>query len=311
MKNQDAIAPLVELLKNGENEELRVIAATALGQMGTVSISALTELLAQDATIANNHVSLEERRLLAVTALSHIRHKETIPPLLSVIQDSQVAVRAAAIEALSSFHDPRIPPVLVNALDDLAAPVRREAVRGLGFRPELSSQLDLVTKLKSRLYDFNLDVCCAAAIALSRMGCDHAARELFAVLVSPHTPPQLQSEAIRVLGWVGTLSSLEYLQQALHQLQAPGLWREIVTVLGRISDVTLTDKATEILLQMVEQNHPAVEVSGIKSAIALSLGQLGNMQAISTLTELSADKDPQVKLHAMAALKKLAPEEAF
>ncbi|MEC4817614.1 MAG: HEAT repeat domain-containing protein [Scytonema sp. PMC 1069.18] len=311
MKNPEAIAPLVELLKSTENEELQESAATALGQIGTIAIAALTELLTEAGTSENNYVSVEERRLLAVKVLSHIRQPETIPLLLSVVQDSQVAVRAAAIEALSSFHDPRVPPVLVNALDDLAAPVRREAVRGLGFRPELSSEFDLVGKLKSRLYDFNLDVCCAAAIALSRMGCDRAAKDLFEVLVSPHTPSQLQLEAVRALSWVETVSSLEFLQQALHQLQTPGVWREIITVLGRISNVTLTNKATKILLQMLEENHPTIEVSSIKSAIALSLGQLGNMQAISKLTELSTDKDPQVRLHAMAALKRLAPEEAL
>jgi HEAT repeat protein len=304
MKSPDAIAPLVELLKSEETEELRAIAVTVLGQMGTVAIAALTELLTEGDS--SDDVSREQRRLLAVKVLSHIRQKETIAPLLSVVQDSQVALRATAIEALSSFHDLRVPPVLVGALDDVASPVRREAVRGLGFRPELCSELDLVTKLKSRLYDFNLDVCCAAAIALSRMGCDTAAQALFEVLVSPHTPPQLQLEVIRALSWVGTLSGLEYLQQGLNQLHSPSLWREIVTVLGRISDDALTDTATEILLQMLERNHPAVEVSSIKSAIALSLGQLGNMQAISTLTELSADRDQQVRLHAMAALKKLA-----
>jgi HEAT repeat protein len=297
LKNPNAIPPLMELLKTDESEELKEIAATALGQMGSVAIASLTELLAE-----------EQTRLLATQMLSYIRQKETIAPLLSIVQDSQVAVRAVAIEALSSFHDHRVPPVLINALNDIAAPVRREAVVGLGFRPDLREALDLVAQLQPRLFDINQDVCCAAVVALSRMGGEAAAQQLFEVLVSPNVPIRLQLEAIRALSWVGTLSGLEYLQQALYQLQFPTVWQEIVTVLGRVSDTSLSDKATEILLEMLQQNHPGVEIANIKSAIALSLGQLGKKQAINPLTQMLADKDPQVRLHASAALKKLTPD---
>jgi HEAT repeat protein len=298
LKNPNAIAPLMELLKTNESEELKEIAATALGQMGSVAITSLTELLAE-----------EQTRLLAAQMLSYIRQKETITPLLSVVQDSQVAVRAVAIEALSSFHDERVPPVLLNALNDVAAPVRREAVVGLGFRPDLREALDLVAKLQPRLYDINQDVCCAAVVALSRMGGEAAAQELFQVLISPNIPIRLQLEAIRALSWVEIPCGLEHLQQALHQLQSPTIWQEIVTVLGRVTDTTLTNKAAEILLGMLRQNHPGVEIASIKSAIALSLGQLGKMQAMDVLIEMLADKDAQVRLHASAALRKLSPEK--
>ncbi|BAY45303.1 HEAT repeat-containing PBS lyase [Scytonema sp. HK-05] len=296
LKNLDAIPPLVELLKTNESDELKEIAAAALGQMGSVAIAPLTELLAE-----------EQTRLLATQMLSLIRQKETITPLLSVVQDPQVAVRVVAIEALSSFHDHRVQTVLLNALKDVAAPVRREAVLGLGFRPELRETFDLVAKLQPRLYDIDQEVCCAAVVALSRMGCDAAAQALFQVLISPNTPRKLQLETIRALSWVGTLSGLEYLQTALAQLQTAVVWQEIVTVLGRVSG-SLTDKAAEILLGMLQDNHPGVEIASIKSAIALSLGQLGKMQAMSALTEMLTDNDVQVRLHASAAIKKLDSE---
>jgi HEAT repeat protein len=308
LKNPDAyaegadevIAPLVELLKTHESDELKEIAASALGQMGTVAIAPLTELLAH-----------EETRLLATRMLSYIRHKEIITPLLSVVQDSQVAVRATAIEALSSFHDYRVQRVLLNALNDVAAAVRREAVLGLSCRTDLRESLNLVAQLQPRLYDVNQDVCCAAAVALSRMNCDAAAEELFQVLMSRNTPIRLQQEAIRALIWVETLSGLEYLQAAFHQLKSQPLWQEIVTVLGRVNSTTLTDKAAEILLNILQDNHPAVEKASIKSAIAQSLGQLGKTQAIDALIEMLADEDSQVRLHASAALKKLDPQRKW
>lgn len=292
-----AIASIVELLKNDQDEELKAIAATALGQMGTVAIASLTELLID-----------EDTRLLAVRSLCCIRQPETITPLLSVVQDSQAAIRAAAIEALSSFHDERVPPILLNALDDIAATVRRAAVLGLGFRPDLHQALDLATRLQPKLYDFNLDVCCAAAVTLSRMGNDDAAKYLFDLLISPHTPITLQLETIRALSWVGTLSSLEYLQQVLNQSTSETVWQEIVTVLGRVQKPQLIIPAAEILLQILRSQHPATEIASIKSAIALSLGQLGKMQAIEPLISLLGDSNASVRLHAIAALKNLDGE---
>ena len=159
----DVIAALVELLKT-DQDELSAMAAAALGQIGSPAVAALTELLEEEGT-----------RLLAVRSLAQIRRSETIAPLLSVVHDPQVDVRAVAIEALSSFHDSQIPLVLLNALDDMAALVRVEAVRGLSFRPDLREELDLVNRLVPRLYDFNLDVCCATVIALGRLGTDAAA----------------------------------------------------------------------------------------------------------------------------------------
>ncbi|BAY76892.1 HEAT repeat-containing PBS lyase [Nostoc linckia NIES-25] len=298
-QHPNAIAALVELLKNDEDEELKAIAATALGKMGTVAITSLAELLVD-----------EDTRLLAVRSLCCIPQTETIAPLLSVVQDPQPAIRAAAIEALTNFDDERVPPVLLNALDDVAATVRRAAVIGLGFRPDLRQAFDLVTRLQPKLYDINLDVCCAAATSLSRMGSDEAAKHLFDLLISPQTPITLQLETIRALSWMGTQSSLKYLQTALHQSTSETAWQEIVTVLGRVQKPQLTTPATEILIEVLQSQHPAIKITNLKSAIALSLGQLGKTQAIEPLILLLADSNVSVRLHAIAALKNLDKEAA-
>lgn len=300
LKNPIVIAPLVELLKSSDDEEFKALAAAALGQIGQSAITALSELLKQ-----------EDTRVLAVRSLAYIRQTEIITPLLTVVQDPLVEVRAIAIEALSSFHDPRIPPILLNGLTDVAAAVRREAVLGLSVRTDLHQELDLLTKLQPRLYDFNVEVAQAAALALSRLDSDEAAKHLFSVLMSPHTPIKLQIEIVRALSWMKTLSSLEYLQQAFNQLSLQVIWLEIVTVLGRVSDSTLTAKATAILLSILRSQHPSVEIASIKSAIALSLGQLGNIDAIEPLISLLTENNQVIRLHVVAALKNLAPETAY
>ncbi|BAZ28040.1 HEAT repeat-containing PBS lyase [Cylindrospermum sp. NIES-4074] len=298
-QHPDALAPLVELLKSHENEELKAMAAAGLGQMGSLAIAPLSKLLAQ-----------EDTRVLAVRSLSHIRQTETITPLLSVIDDPEATIRTAAIEALSSFHDDRVPPVLLRAIDDVAATVRRAAILGLGFRPDLRKSLDLVTRLQPRLYDLNLEVCCAAVLALSRMGGDEVSQHLYQVLMLPSTPKALQLEIIRALSWLGIPSSLQYLQQALNQSSSETLWLEIVTVLGRIQQPYLTTLASEILLDILQTLHPATKIAQIKCAIALSLGYLGKMQSVEPLISLLADANALVRLHAVAALKNLAPEVA-
>lgn len=288
-----AIAALVELIKTTDNEELQAIAATALGQIGKSAVTVLTELLID-----------EDTRLAAVRSLAYIRRSETIEPLLSVVNDPQAVVRATALEALSSFHDSRIPRVLLHALDDCAASVRREAVLGLGFRPDLREQLDLVTQLLPKLYDFNVDVCRAAAMSLGRLGTDQAATGLNQVLVSPHTPQLLQIEIIRALGRIETDLSLDYLDLYFERSPSTTLAEEIATVLGRVESPHLKTKAAAILSSFL----PSTTDTKVKSAIALSLGHLGEVQVIDTLIEMLADCDRTVKLHAIAALKQLAPD---
>ena len=296
----EAIAGLVELLQTSANSEEQGIAAAALAEIGLSAVSAITKLLER-----------EDTRALAARSLAYIRTKETIAPLLSIVQDSNVEIRAIAIEALSSFHDPRIPPVLVDALNDLGAKVRKEAVTGLSFRPDLREELNLVELLLLRLYDFSIDVCLAAANGLGRLGTDRAATGLFRVLSSPHTPIALQIEIVLALGRIGTSVSLEYLRQVFEQMTSIATWQETINALGRVEQRSLKPQAAEILLELLCTNHVVAQHVKLKQAIALSLGQLGKMQAIPSLIQLLADSDLAVKLHAIAALKQLDSATAY
>ena len=285
------ITTLVDLLTTSEDEDLAVMAAAVLSSFGETAVEALTGLLADP-----------DSRLLATRSLSQIRRPEIIAPLLGVVHDPQVAIRATAIEALTSFHDPRIPPVLLDALNDHVAAVRKEAVIGLGLRSDLREELDLLNRLKPLLYDFNLEICQQAAIALGRLGTDDAADALFGVLQSPATPVPLTYDLIRALAWVGTTKSLDYLQQALIGAAVESTL-EIVRVLGRLEDPVLKTKAAQILIDFLNSEHPSAREATVKQAIAQAWGQLGEMSAIEALVGLLADPADSVRLHAIAALK--------
>ena len=283
----DAIAALVNLLKSSDNDELTSMAASALGQIGNPAVATLKELLLDEST-----------RLIAVQSLAHIRRKEVVTPLLTVVKDHNAQLRAIAIEALGSFHHVEIPPVLIAALDDISAPVRKEAVIGLGFRADVQEEFDLVNNLIPRLYDFNIDVCCTAAMALGRLGGEAAATAINAVLKSPHTPRNLQLECIRALGKIETPLCLQYLQSCLNEEFSLALQQEVVKVLGQVQ---LSAIASDILIEALHLSN------NVKSAIALSLGRLGEIKAIDPLISLLANPDITVRLHAIASLQQLAP----
>ncbi|MFB2834531.1 HEAT repeat domain-containing protein [Floridanema evergladense] len=299
----DAISALVDLLKSAESEELSVMATTALANQGKNAITALSDLLDR-----------EEWRILAVRGLAHIRSKETITPLLSVVNDAKVLVRATAIEALGSFHDPLVLPVLLAALKDVAATVRKEAVIALGVRSDLKDRLNLVKVLKPFLWDFNIEVCQQSAIALGRLGTDEAADALFSVCQSSVTPLPLQLQAIRSLGWVETPQAIAYLKQVFEQDFAASaqqmdsqllIWQEVITVLGQVQTANLIPIATQVLIELLKSSHPAMNFAEIRQKLANSLGLLADPQAVDSLQSLLSDQDTVVRLHAIAALKKL------
>lgn len=291
-----AIQALVELL-NAEEDDLREMASGALVNFGIHAIAPLTDRL-----------KASETRLLAVQALTQIRHSATIAPLLTVVQDDDPTIRAMAIEALGSFHDLQVPPILIQALNDLAAPVRRAAIAGLAVRTELTEALGLVNLLIDRLWDLNISVCQQAAIGLGRIGTDAAVNALSRAGSSANTPTSLQTEIVRSLARIGTPSAFSALQNLLDNpsRQATEVYQEIAIALGRWTDPTLKNSAAQTLTQSLTkfaQNPP------IQQAIALALGQLQQPFTVEPVIQLLASQDAGVRLHAIAALKQIQPQQ--
>ncbi len=289
----EVIIALIGLLQQTE-AELIDIASQTLTEIGDAAIDALVALLSQP-----------QYRLLAVKSLACIRRWEIITPLIGVVRDPQAEIRTLAIEALGSFHNELIPPILIAALQDTASSVRREAAIALGFRRDLCIKLDLVTHLQPLLYDLNLEVCRQAAIALSRMKHPSAVKALFKVLQSTHTPVELQLDLVRALGWSELELAIDYLGQTL-VIASESVVREIIAVLGRISSSRLKVRAAQILIDFGYSHLKRLDSPQIQQTLALSLGELGNSAAKPYLSELATEDNRIVRLHAIAALKKLS-----
>ena len=292
--NETVVLTLVELLEQTTDSELIAIAGKTLSKIGNSAIDALVDLLAQP-----------KYRFLAVQSLSYIRTAATIDPLLKVVTDPETELRTTAIRALGSFHDRRVPPVLITALQDVASNVRKEAAIALGFRPDLCHEFNLVTHLQPLLYDLNLEVCRQAAVSLGRMKQEAATTALFTVLQADTTPINLKLDLVKALGWSEIGSAINYLQQALTN-SSELVTQEIITVLGRITPPELKLQATQVLVDFWQDTNHQLYSSQIKQALATSLGELRCNCAQQTLEQLATDEDRKVKLHALAALKKIS-----
>ncbi|MCY7367339.1 MAG: HEAT repeat domain-containing protein [Chamaesiphon sp.] len=282
------VTALIELIQHQEDLELTEIATSALTKIGVPAISALIDLLATP----NRHI--------AVATLAQIRHSKTIKPLIQVINDDDPQLRSLVVEALGSFHDPRIPPLLLTKLTDVAATVRKAAVIALCLRSDLAAELDLSQHLRPLLFDLNLAVCQATALGLARLPDLQNIEVLTEVLLSPQTPPELQSSVILALGWIGTKPAINSLIASLPQAST-SLAPEIVMAIGK------TDReqvyASQILVNYLQTANPSATI--IKQEIATALGNLGNPAIILDLRQLLDDPDDRVKLYAINAISKL------
>ena len=283
------VTALIELIQQQEDPELTEIAISALTKIGVPAISALTELLATP------------DRQIAITTLAQIRHSRTIEPLIQVIDDADPQLRSLVVEALGSFHDPRIPPLLLTKLTDVAPTVRKAAVTALCLRSDLAAELNLSQQLRPLLFDLNLAVCQATALGLARLPDLSIVKVLGAVLLSPQTPTELQSSVILGLGWIGTKPAIDSLIAALPQATT-SLAPEIVIAIGK------TDRdqvyASQILVNYLQKLNSSATI--IKQEIATALGNLGNPDIVPDLSQLLDDPDERVKLYAINAISKLS-----
>jgi HEAT repeat protein len=293
-KQPQVVTALVALIQQKEDPELTAIASGALTKIGILAIAAMTDLLAT------------ADRGIAVAILAQIRHSQTIEPLMQVIDDPDPQLRTLIVEALGSFHDPRIPPLLLLKLTDVAASVRQAAVVALSLRGDLAVELDLLQHLKPLLFDLNLDVCKSTALGLARLPDLGVVAILSEVLVSINTPKEVKSSVILALGWIGTQPAIDSLIAALVNTSIDIIAPEIVAAIGKTERERVY--ASQMLVAYLNskdspEQHPAI----VKQEIAAALGNLGNIDTVPDLVRLLADPDDRVKLYTMTAISKLTP----
>lgn len=287
----EVILSLSKLLQTTEEDSLLEAASQALAQIGHSSIEKLVELQAQ-----------ENLRGFVIEALSRIPHIEVIPYLREAYQDPSPQIRHKAIEALGSFPEAQLIPLFLQALQDTWAPVRKQALVGLKYWCHQEQQEDLLSAIKPLLYDLNQEVCQQAIFNLALLGGIIATTELGKLLKSEQTPPELKQDVIRALSWMETELALKRLLDSLLTQNDPLILKEIITVLGRLKNQPLQLQAIKTL----EDFYHSGLSEDLKVTMAVSLGELGRPESLKVLKLLKQDPEVRVRLHAIAALKKLS-----
>ncbi len=319
----EVIETIAQLLVTTSEEDVQREATKALTVLGSSAIETLSALMENPALT---------QKILAARALSHIRRTPVIEPLLSIANHPDTTLRAIALEALGSFHDPRITPVLMTATTDEPA-ISQEAIRTLGRRrdlleqPKNGSAIDLIGSLSNTLKSPHTDVAKESAIALGRLGTPEAICALSDLLNQP-SPAAVKTAAVRALGWIGTASAIEALAQAFNHnapITMPTVRQEIARSLGQTRSPNLKPLAAQPLIDWLTslQASPSPAsahlsqtaltdpfITPLKQTVILSLSRLGITDAIEPLTTLLDDTDASVRIHALSAIEQLDPNRS-
>jgi HEAT repeat protein len=282
------VAGVIEQLSQDPPAELAEILVRVLTDMGTPAIQQLTQLLA-----------IPHQRKSAVLALGHIRHSQTIEPLISVASDPDAAIRSVAIEALGSFHDVRVPPVLITALADLDSNVRRVAVISLGMRPDLATEMQLVDRLASLLQDLYPGVYLAAAKALGRMGSEAAAIALGDCYQKNTCPGDLRKQIACAWGVIDLPIILSYLRQVLWSADA----ETAVVAVRSLDRLKNQQPAVAKLLAEYIQNPAANNSPRLRQELAAVLGNMPDLLGVEGIVWLLADIDERVRWQVIYCLR--------
>ncbi|NJM96559.1 MAG: HEAT repeat domain-containing protein [Phormidesmis sp. RL_2_1] len=320
----DVVKALAHLLVTTSAEDIQLEVIQALTHLGNSTITTLSDLLCVWQPLA--------QRLLAARTLAKIRRSATIEPLLSVADDAEVEIRTIALEALGSFHDPRITPVLLAALDD-QGPLCVEAIRTLGRRPDLLSTIDLLGSLQRCLHHSEIAVARESAVALGRLGGESAAIALGEALIEP-LPTAVRVSIARALGWIDTPAATEALTLAFAQTvpeMMPAVKQEIARSLGQTRLADLKINAAQPLIQWLQAVYlersttlprlgalaarselVAFEAASfkLKQAVVTAVARLGVSEACDSLIPVLGDPDSRIRLYALSALKQIAPKTA-
>ncbi|WP_198011380.1 HEAT repeat domain-containing protein [Synechococcus sp. PCC 7335] len=317
----EGIEAIAHLLATTQNEDLKIEVRNALIRIGNSAIDTVSDLLSLDQPI--------ERRIVAVKVLAHIRRSATIEPLLSVVKDDNAEIRAVAIEALGSFHDPRITPVLLAALEaetDADVAICIEAIRTLGRRSDLLSNINLVDPLQQCLRHDHSQIAAESAIALGRLGTEDAVVALGQALVQP-VATSVKAAIVRALGWIDTENAIRSLAIAFEQsapMIMPTIKPEIARALSQTHQHSLRPYAAKPLIAWLGRSvqsadnflaNPFPDVStdnspNLKQSVVSALARLGQTDAITVLIPLLADSDSRIRIHAHSALQQIDYEEA-
>jgi HEAT repeat protein/beta-lactamase regulating signal transducer with metallopeptidase domain len=214
-----------------------------------------------------------------------------VPALLSVVKDSNVAVRLAAVEALGNLEDPRAVDALVQALrTDTDARVREAAAESLGEIDSNRAVPGLIAALGSERVSA---VRAKIAWALGEIDDARAVDALSAAVRD--TAPEVRRQAVWAIGELEATGGVPALISVLRDPDVETR-KQAVWALGEIKSAdAITGVSAATKDADAEVRKQAVE----------SLGEIADKRALPALEAATRDAEVEVRQQAVEAIGQL------
>ncbi len=318
---QEAVEPLITILKEAEDSELQQAALEALRHISQQSYGKnpsewenwwaankyKTHEQWQKDTVAKLELANEElqeknyalERELAEKTLALLQEAADNKDQKTVIEATRSEypeVRVSAIKALTQLDTPETQSALIAALqNDSERDVRVVAAQGLG---ELGNESALEPLLYA-LNDEDVYVRENAARALANFSGDNVVEALADLLNSSSKPVVIA--ATEALGQIGNTNAVIPISELLNN-EKPQVREVAAIALGKIKDPLAVTPLINSLKDPEEK---------VRWYAADSLGSIGSSEGVDALVELLAKDSPRVRESAAAALGQIGDERAI
>ncbi len=309
-----ALTPLIECLDHDNDIEVRKSVVWALHMGGTRAVPSLIDAL-QDLD--------EWVRFGAVIVLAKIG-RDAVGPLIGALRSSATMVRANAAETLGRIGDGSAADALAEALDDPEASVWEQAAISLGRMQDARAVyplIDIVDNPDSTL----------RTKAIKALGHIKDIRAIDCLIDVTYNEPDrwMVLFAIEALGRLDDIRAIEVLVDAAYDESRDVRTKAIVT-LGELTSALATDALHHVYCDLdaeVEEQQTALFELGKRGDIraldgliqvlqfdpqadnriyaALVLGEIGGVEAVTSLIDALCDDVPDVADHALKSLVKL------
>ncbi len=203
IRDERAVNYLIESLIEDPDEEVRLKAALALGEIGDSAAvdSLILALQDNDSTV----------RTASANALGMIGDKTAVPHLIQTLKDGDWQVRKFAAVSLGRMKDEKAIPILIEAMEDEDADVRWKSMLALANFGEIA-----LKPLKKTMKNESWIVRARATEVVGKIGGEEALNALIGVLIGHRKDKNrhVRGKAADALGRIGDTRALKALRSA-------------------------------------------------------------------------------------------------
>jgi len=288
--------------------ELRMAAASALGQLGEASV------------IPNLVKALEDEnpnvRVRAAAALAQLDHPKAVPPLISRLSDPHGKVRHEAAVALASIGTDQALAALLEMLDDSNTAIRRIAAASLGE----AGTVRAVQPLTNALNDESSAVRSAAVFSIIELlsnaptqqshriretvvselkGADSATIKPLVEILDESSQRRQRRNAAWFLGRVAADADPHTVDVLVDALESDdnSTAQFAATSLSEIGGELVEDELLEFVSDTTNDDEARAKAVYV-------LGQVGGQRSAEKIQQLTEDDSKQVRKRAFAAVSK-------